>query len=233
MLSADGIGVRPAASGVLIVPAEFTVQPCGTSIQGILNIEPLVAAFGFRAAVDQGEMADRRPRPTDAHANRAAGEDLLLNPGECQRTRGRGRGQPADDPERLFQILRPIAGVGLGAAIRFAPGHPGRQFALTPGGVGIVVAAYARGDRSPAPFTLQLTLQLKREPRHDSRLLSAGTHGFGRTSAGCGGSFCLRFRCDFRPCRCRRFFRGALLRLLFLHAVSLLLIFESMDLTRC
>src|ERR1022692_2623507 len=98
MLSPDVIRVRPTASRVLIVPAKFAVQPRGTPIQGILHIQPLAAAFGSPASVDQREMADRRPWPGDTHANRAACEDFLLNPCECQWAGSRGRGQPADYP---------------------------------------------------------------------------------------------------------------------------------------
>jgi hypothetical protein len=85
--------------------------------------------------------------------------------------------RPADQPQRLFQILRLIAGVGYVSGIRTgaavfvaglpAPGHPGRQFALTPGGIRVVMPAYARGDGSPAPFALQLTLELYEELRHE------------------------------------------------------------------
>ena len=110
MLSPDVIRVRPTASRVLIVPAKFAVQPCGTPIEGIFHIQPLAAAFGSPAPVDQGEMAGGRTGPGDARANRAARKDFLLNPAERQSARNRGRSQPADDPQRFFQILRPIAG---------------------------------------------------------------------------------------------------------------------------
>jgi hypothetical protein len=189
MLSPDGISVRPAAFGVLIVPAEFAVEPCGTSIQRIFHIQPLTAAFGFPASVDQDEMPDSRSGPCNARADRPARQNFLLNFAERQWARNRGCGQSACDPQRFFQILRLIAGagdvsrMGVGAAIRLtgfpAPCHPRSQFALTPGGVRIVMLAYAGGDSRPTPFALELALQPEKEPRHDSRLLSARTHGFG------------------------------------------------------
>lgn len=120
-------------------------------------------------------MPDRRSRPADAHADRAAGENFLLNPGEYQRALRRRSGQPADDPQRPFEELRLIAGlgdvpgIGMRAAILAAslplPRQPSRQFALAPWGVRIIVLADTRGDGSPAPFALQLALRPEEELR--------------------------------------------------------------------
>jgi len=237
MLSPDGISVRPTAFRVLIVPAEFAVEPCGTPVERIFHIHPLAAAFGFPASVDQDEMPDCQSGPGDACADRSARENLLLNFAERQWARHRGRSQPADDPQRFFQILRPIAGVGdvcpvrVGAAIRLtglpAPRHPGRQFALTPGGVRIVMLAYARGDSRPTPFASQLTLQPDKQLGHvPETTLTSRANGVGHTAtraAGVGRNAAAGHS-SFGYLLCRGFFRGALLGLLLLHGLIVLMV---------